>query len=51
MAAAHKRISTLQKKVKRNSTILSFLLGLAIRDLAQAPDWLIDLLKEVVLNL
>ncbi len=49
--AAHKRITLVQKKVKRNSTILSFLLGLSLRDLTQIPEWLIQLLKEIVLNL
>ena len=49
--AAHKRITLIQKKVKRNSTILSFLIGMTIRDLANIPEWVIDLLKEIVLNL
>lgn len=49
--AAHKRITLIQKRVKRNSTILSFLIGMTIRDLANVPEWVIDLLKEIVLNL
>ena len=49
--AAHKRITLIQKRVKRNSTILSFLIGMTIRDLANIPEWVIDLLKEIVLNL
>lgn len=49
--AAHKRITLIQKRVKRNSTILSFLIGMTIRDLTNIPEWVIDLLKEVVLNL
>ncbi len=51
LEAAHKRITLLQKRVKRNQTILSFLLGLTLRDLTQVPEWLIQLLKELVLNL
>jgi len=49
--AAHKRITLIQKKVKRNSTILSFMLGLTIRNLAEIPEWLIDILKEIILSL
>ena len=51
LEAAHKRITLLQKRVKRNQTILSFLIGMSIRDLANIPEWVVSLLKEIVLNL
>ena len=51
LTAAHKRITLLQKKVKRNQTILSFMVGLTIRDLTNIPEWVVELLKEIILNL
>lgn len=49
--AAHKRIDNLSKKVNRNRFILSFLFGYTFRSIADIPDWLITILKQIVLNL
>lgn len=49
--AAHKRIDNLAKRVNRNRTVLSFTVGYTLRDLANIPDWIIDLMKQIVLNL
>lgn len=51
LQAAHKRIDNLTKKVNRNRFILSFVFGYTFRDLANVPEWLLQVLKSVILNL
>lgn len=51
LMAAHKRIDNLTKKVNRNRFVLSFVFGYTFRDLANVPEWLIQILKSVILNL
>lgn len=51
LQAAHKRIDNLTKKVNRNRFILSFVFGYTFRNIADVPEWLIQVLKSVVLNL
>lgn len=49
--AAHKRIDAVKKKVGRHTTILSFLVGFNLRDAINVPDWMVEIVREILINL